>query len=109
MSTRPRSRSVHSSDQVQIKTSLHPSKRRSSRISFETNKYNRKASYTRKRRLSPIKEGNHEDRSSSPKSGIQITRKTSLRSIMNNKNSKTKTKTTKPKSIIDSIKSIFKF
>ena len=107
MSTRPRSRSVHSSDQVQIKTSLHPSKRRSSRISFETNKYNRKASYTRKRRLSPIKEGNHEDRSSSsPKSAIQITRKTSLRSIMNNK--KSPTKKTK-KSLMSSIKSIFNF
>jgi|LauGreDrversion4_2_1035121.scaffolds.fasta_scaffold559678_2 hypothetical protein len=102
--TRPRSRSVYSSDPVQIKASLHPSKRRSSRVSFSTNKYNRKASYTRKRRLSPIQEGN-EDKSSSPKSPIQITRKTSLRSIMNNK----KSKTTKPKSIIDSIKSIFKF
>jgi hypothetical protein len=107
--SRPRSRSVHSSDQVQIKASasLHPSKRRTSRVSFSANKYNRKASYTRKRRLSPIEEGNEDRISSSPKSGIQITRKTSLRSIMNNKNSKTKTK--KPKSIIDSIKSIFKF
>ena len=72
---------------------------------LKSNKYKKKATYTRKRRLTPIQEGKHEDRSSSPKSGIKITRKPSLRSIMNNKNSKTK----KSKSIIDSIKSIFKF
>jgi hypothetical protein len=89
--SRPRSRSVHSSDPVQIKASLHPSKRRSSRVSFSTNKYNRKASYTRKRRLSPIEEGKYEDRSS-PKS---------LRSISPRKKTK--------KSFMSSIKSIFNF
>lgn len=105
--TRPRSRSVYSSEPVQIKSSIQPSKRRTSKVSFSTNKYKRKASYTRKSRLSPIKEGNHEDRSSSsPKSAIQITRKTSLRSIMNNK--KSPTKKTK-KSLMSSIKSIFNF
>jgi hypothetical protein len=105
--TRPRSRSVYSSEPVQIKSSIQPSKRRTSKVSFSTNKYKRKASYTRKSRLSPIKEGNHEDRSSSsPKSEIQITRKPSLRSIMNNK--KSPTKKTK-KSLMSSIKSIFNF
>ena len=86
--SRPRSRSVYS-EPVQIKASIHPSKRRSSKVTFSTNKYKRKASYTRRRRLSPIEEGKYEDRSSSPKNTV----------------GRKKTK----KSFMNSIKSIFKF
>ena len=103
--SRPRSRSVYSSAPVQMNTNLYPSKRRSSKVTFSSSKYNRKASHTRKKRLTPIQEGNHEDKSSSPKSAIQFTRKASLRSIMNNKNSKTK----KSKRNIERIKNIFKY
>jgi hypothetical protein len=82
--SRPRSRSVYSSEPVQIKATLHPSKRRTSKVTFSSNKHNRKASYTRKRRLSPIEEGQYEDRSS-PKSSPKNTvgRKKTKKSFMN--------------------------
>lgn len=102
--TRPRSRSI----------SQNPSN-----VGF-TKRYKR-ASYTAKRRLSPIQEGKHEDRSgsSAPKSKssqkelIIVSRQKTLKRSPLHKNNKSKSnksnKSNKKSSLINSIKNLFNF
>jgi hypothetical protein len=99
--TRPRSRSISQNQ---------------SRVSF-TKKYKR-ASQTGKRRLSPIKEGKHEDRSSSsstPKSKssqkelIMVSRQKSLKRTSLHSSKVNPNKTKKRTSLIKSIQNLFNF